>query len=209
MTKDVPARQLITEMQNALELRESVKAKNTSVIEATPALHAKSEHPEAAKPAHAKSERGLLLVGLFKLSKSLGCILFGAMCLHLIHRDLGDMAMKIIDWLNLDPAGHLAGILLDKADLINGHQLRITGMLSFAGGIVYAVEGTGLMLRKVWAEYFTVILTTLGLPWEIYEMMHHFTLWKFGLFAVNVLVLAYLVWLLRRKRRERAEAREN
>lgn len=187
-------------MQKALELRESVPEKNAAIIEATPALYAESEHHETVKPAHAKSERGLLLVGLFKISKSLGCILFGLICLHLIHRDLGDMAMKIIDWLNLDPTGHLASVLLDKADLINGHQLRMTGMLSFAGGIVYAVEGTGLMLRKVWAEYFTVILTTLGLPWEIYEMFHHFTLWKFGLFFVNVLVLAYLIWLLRRKR---------
>jgi uncharacterized membrane protein (DUF2068 family) len=55
------------------------------------------------------------------------------------------------------------------------------------------------MLRKVWAEYFTVILTTMGLPWEIYEMIHRYTHWKLGLFFANVVVLGYLIWLLRHK----------
>ncbi len=148
---------------------------------------------------------GLLLVGLFKISKSLGCLLIGAMCLNLIHRDLGGLAMQTIGWLGLNPEGHIAGLLLDKADLINAHDLRVTGALSFAGTVLYGVEGTGLMLRKVWAEYFTVVLTGLGLPWEIYEMFHRFTLWKFGLFVANVLVLAYLLWILRNKRQQERE----
>jgi uncharacterized membrane protein (DUF2068 family) len=166
-------------------------------------------HHEAATPAHDRDAQGLLLIGLFKLSKALGCILLGVMCLHLIHRDLGDVAMQIIRWLDIDSGDRLATFLLDKADLINGHQLRITGVMSFVGAALYTVEGTGLMLRKVWAEYFTVVLTTLGIPWEIYEMGKHFTLWKLGLFVINILVLAYLIWILRRKREQRIEARLN
>ena len=155
---------------------------------------------ESCAQATVRYEGGLLYVGLFKLSKSIGCILIGAMCLHMIHHDLGTVAMKTIEWLGMDPNGRIASMFLDRADLVSGHDLRITGMLSFLGGVVYAIEGTGLMLHKVWAEYFTVVLTTLGLPWEIYEMARHFTAWKLGLFAANVLVLGYLIWLLRRKR---------
>ena len=152
-------------------------------------------------------EHGLLYIGIFKISKSLGCILIGAMCLHLIHRDLGTVAMKIIEWLGMDPNGRIASTVLDRADLVSGHELRVTGMLSFLGGLVYAVEGTGLMLRKVWAEYFTVVLTTLGLPWEILEMVKRFTVWKMGLFFANVVVLGYLIWLLKRKRAREAAHR--
>ena len=100
----------------------------------------------------------------------------------------------------MDPNGRIASTFLDRADLVSGHDLRITGALSFFGGVVYAVEGIGLIMHKVWAEYFTVVLTTLGLPWEIFEMLRHFTVWKLGLFVANLLVLGYLLWLLRRKR---------
>ena len=181
-------------MQKAIQLRDTVEEPfhaNSVISEPSDACALGNEE---------RKERGLLYIGLFKLSKSIGCILVGAMCLHLIHTDLGTVAMKIIEWLGMDPGSRFASTFLDRADLVSGHDLRITGALSFAGGIVYAVEGTGLMLRKVWAEYFTVILTTLGLPWEIYEMARHFTVWKAGLFVVNILVLAYLIWLLRRKR---------
>jgi uncharacterized membrane protein (DUF2068 family) len=144
--------------------------------------------------------RGLLLSGLFKLSKALGCILVGAAALNLVHRDLGSLAMHLIDWLGIDPTGRFAALLLDKADLINAHDLRVTGAVSFVGAALYATEGTGLMLRKVWAEYFTVVMTGLGLPFEIYEMFRHFTMLKLGLFVTNLVVVGYLIWLLRRKR---------
>jgi uncharacterized membrane protein (DUF2068 family) len=188
LTKSVSARQLIAGMPNALEL-ESLK--NQTPVRA-----------QHVAPAHDRDRGALLLIGLFKISKALGCVLLGVACLHLIHRDIGDLAMQIFNWLDIDSGGKLATLLLDKADLISGHQLRITGAMSFAGAVLYTIEGTGLLLRKVWAEYFTVVLTTLGIPWEVYEMIKHFTLWKAGLFAANLLVLVYLVWLLRRKRKK-------
>ncbi len=186
-------RQLNKAMQKAMHLRAEVDESVQQISEPQSAA-------EACAITKERSERGLLYIGLFKVSKSIGCILIGAMCLHLIHSDLGTVAMKTIEWLGMDPNGHIASIFLDRADLVSGHDLRITGALSFAGAVTYAVEGTGLMLHKVWAEYFTVVLTTLGLPWEIFEMLRHFTIWKTGLFVANILVLAYLIWLLRRKR---------
>ena len=180
-------------MQKAINLR-------TPVDELVPANSELLSSETVCARVSRHGEQGLLYVGLFKLSKSIGCILIGAMCLHLIHHDLGTAAMKMIEWLGMDPNGRIASMFLDRADLVSGHDLRITGALSFAGAVVYAVEGTGLILHKVWAEYFTVVLTTLGLPWEIYEMIKHFTVWKLGLFVANLLVLVYLVWLLRRKR---------
>ena len=180
-------------MQKAINLQ-------APVDELIPTISEPPSSETACARVSRHGERGLLYVGLFKLSKSIGCILIGAMCLHLIHHDLGTVAMKTIEWLGMAPNGRMASMFLDRADLVSGHDLRITGALSFAGGVVYAVEGTGLILRKVWAEYFTVVLTTLGLPWEIYEMIKHFTVWKLGLFGANLLVLVYLVWLLRRKR---------
>ena len=38
----------------------------------------------------------------------------------------------------------------------------------------------GLLLRKHWAEYFTIITTGLFIPLEIYELVRHFTVTKAG-----------------------------
>jgi len=70
-------------------------------------------------------------------------------------------------------------------------------------------EATGLWLEKQWAEWFALISGCLYLPIEIYELAHHVTPIKWAVFATNLLIVAYLAWLLRdshmqRKLREAA-----
>jgi len=78
--------------------------------------------------------------------------------------------------------------------------LKRAGILSFLYATVCVVEGTGLMLEKQWAEYFTVILTAMGLPWESYELMFRFSWYKVALFVINLAVLLYLLWILKKRR---------
>lgn len=151
-------------------------------------------------------ERGLLWVGLFKLSKAVFFGAVGAGALDLIHKNIGDLLMRTVDALPIDPEGHFAALLMDKVDLIGGHQLRQAGMLSFLYAAMCIVEGSGLMMKKVWAEYFTVILTAGALPWETFELWEKFEWFKVGLILVNVVVLLYLLWVLKRKRQREAEA---
>ncbi len=155
---------------------------------------------------HPASERGLLLVGVFKLLKAIFFIAVGLGALHLVHRNFGELVVRLVDSLPIDPEGRVVSMVMDKADLINGHDLRRIG----AGAIIYAVlcliEGTGLLLRKGWAEYFTLILTTLGLPLELFELARHATWFKAGALAVNLLILVYLGYVLKQRQpRELAE----
>lgn len=154
-----------------------------------------------ARWAHSEHARGLLLIGLFKLSKALLSIALGIGALHLLHRDMADVALRVMDALRIDPESHIVDVVMDKAGLIGSAQLRHFSIVTFCYAGVCLVEGTGLMLEKRWAEYFTVTLTVLALPWECYEIARHFTWVKVGVLVVNLLVLAYLIWLLRRKRR--------
>jgi uncharacterized membrane protein (DUF2068 family) len=154
-----------------------------------PHLDAKSEH-----------SRGLLIVGLFKLSKAVFFSVVGVAALRLVHRDLGELAMNVVDALHFDPESRLAGFLLDKADVIGHHQLREAGMFAFAYAALCLVEGWGLVTQKAWAEYFTVCLTMAALPWESYELLEKFQPYKLALLLVNLMVLAYLLWVLKKKR---------
>jgi uncharacterized membrane protein (DUF2068 family) len=166
-------------------------------------------HPAEPCPAESSddsSDTGLLLVGLFKLSKALFFGAVGAGALHLIHQNIGDVVMRIVDRLPIDPEGHFVSLLMDKVDLIGGHQLRQAGLLSFLYAALCVVEGTGLMLKKSWAEYFTVILTAGALPVETYELVEKFEWFKVVLLLINVVVLLYLLWVLKRKRVRAAAA---
>ena len=59
--------------------------------------------------------------------------------------------------------------------------------------------------EKRWAEYFTVFLTAMGLPWEGYELVERFSPYKVGLLAINLVVLLYLLWILKKRRQEEEE----
>jgi uncharacterized membrane protein (DUF2068 family) len=93
---------------------------------------------------------------------------------------------------------------MDKADLVQSHQLRQFSMLTIGYALLCLIEGTGLVMRRVWAEYFTVFVTLLGIPIEVYELMDHFTWIKVGVMAINVAVLFYLLWVLKLKRTQDA-----
>jgi uncharacterized membrane protein (DUF2068 family) len=66
-------------------------------------------------------------------------------------------------------------------------------------GALELVEGTGLWLDQLWAEYLTVIATSLLIPFEVYELATRPTIWKAGGIFVNILIVLYLARSLRRR----------
>jgi uncharacterized membrane protein (DUF2068 family) len=160
-----------------------------------------------AKPLKRRRQRGLLLVGLYKVTEATLVGALGVGALHLVNHDIGSVVLRVTDALRIDPESRVVGMLMDRADMIGGHQLREFGLFTFAYALLHLVEGTGLVLEKTWAEYFTVVLTMTGLPWESYELVRRFTWLKVGLLLVNLAVLIYLLRVLRRKKHERASAR--
>ena len=143
---------------------------------------------------------GLLMIGLFKLVEAAFFLLVGVGAFHFIHRDLGNAAMRLVVRLRMDPEGRLVAFVLDHMDAITAHRLREIGVATFFYAGLRVTEGVGLVLEKAWAEYLTVALTISFLPWELYEIARRLDWIRVGLFLVNLGVLAYLVWWLRRKR---------
>jgi uncharacterized membrane protein (DUF2068 family) len=150
---------------------------------------------------HSEHSSGLLLIGLFKLSKAALSIALGVGALKLAHHDLGIVVLHVSDVLKIDPESRLVALLMSKADLIGAPQLRHFSFLTFTYAALCLIEGTGLVLEKRWAEYFTVTLTILALPWECFELAKEVTTVRVSLLIINLIVLAYLVWLLRRQNR--------
>ncbi len=140
------------------------------------------------------------MIALFKLGKAMFFFCLGLGALHLIHKDLADEVVRAATALKFDPESRFVALMLDKVDTIDHHRLRQISMATMAYSALALTEGIGLLLEKVWAEYLTLILTASFLPWELFELSRHPNWFRLGLLLINLAVLAYLLWLLQRKK---------
>jgi uncharacterized membrane protein (DUF2068 family) len=149
-------------------------------------------------------DNGLLLIGLFKLSKALFFFCAGLGVIHFMNKDLSEEVLKLAAALRRDPEGRMVQLVLEKVDLVDIHTLRRLEFFTFGYSGLALTEGIGLLLEKVWAEYLTLLLTISFLPWELFELVRRATWIRFSLLVINLAVLGYLIWLLQRKKKSRA-----
>ena len=72
-------------------------------------------------------------------------------------------------------------------------------MGTFFYALLHLVEGTGLVTRRRWAEYLTVVATGSLLPFEVYEIARKFSVIRAGILAVNLAIVAYVIARLRQR----------
>lgn len=122
---------------------------------------------------------------------------FGAM--RLLRGDYEATLMHWVHVLRIDPDNHYIHSALSRAFSVSHKQLRELSVGTFIYAGLRFTEGIGLVLRKAWGEYLTVIATGLFIPLEIYEMFHHLTWVKVVVFVLNVATVWYLVYNLRQR----------
>jgi len=131
----------------------------------------------------------LIFIGLFKLLKALLLVLVGIGAIKLMHKDLGTAAVHWVQVLRVDPDNGFVHGLLVKIFRVTPKQLKELSVGTFLYAGLFTTEGVGLLLRKRWAEYFTIITTVSLIPLEIYELSRHFTAAKAIVALVNVLIV--------------------
>jgi uncharacterized membrane protein (DUF2068 family) len=140
--------------------------------------------------------RWLEFIGILKLIKGAFFVALGFGLLRMLHHDLYLFALQTVAALHLDPDRQAIAILLDKVTLLNVHRLKQLSAVVFIYAGLDFVEGTGLVLEKRWAEYFTLILTVALLPLEAIKLIHRPNHWTVVLFLANILIAIYLAWLV-------------
>ena len=96
-----------------------------------------------------------------------------------------------LDWNIKD--SHLIH-LLNSTATSSRHTLTLVFAGLVAYGLLQCVEAVGLWFMKRWAEYLTVVATSLFIPFEIYEIASKVTFLRVGALAVNVGAVMWLVW---------------
>ena len=145
-----------------------------------------------------KSERGLKWIGGFKLIIGVLLALAATGVLAFVHRDVAAIVEDWVNRLHLDPESRYITALLEQLTLVEDRHLQILSGITFAYAGLQLAEGVGLLMKKLWAEYLTVVATSLLIPVEIYEVFAHFSWWKLLLLIVNVGIVWYLIRALKR-----------
>jgi uncharacterized membrane protein (DUF2068 family) len=140
----------------------------------------------------------LILIGAFKLLKALLLIVAGIGAIKILHDGTADTVGHWVRVLRVDPDNRYIHRMLARVFRITPKQLRELSVGTFIYAGLFATEGVGLLLRKRWAEYFTVITTGGLIPLEIFELARHFSVTKVVVTVINVLIVWYLVARLRR-----------
>lgn len=140
------------------------------------------------------------LIAFFKLLKAALLIAVGLGALHLLHRNVASELDHWVTMLGLDPGDRYIGKALQRLADLSPNKIRSLGIVSFIYAALFLTEGIGLWLVKRWGEWFSVIITSSLVPFEIYEIIRHSTVLKVLALIVNIAVVIYLVYRIRTER---------
>jgi uncharacterized membrane protein (DUF2068 family) len=160
---------------------------------------------EAPAVRRGKEVRSALILRLFAIERFLRALAVGALAFVVwrfeYSRETIEQAYNR-ERPELRTLFHQLGYNIDNSKLVGlvNRALTLspaTIKLLAIGLAIYAaieiVEGTGLWVGKRWGEYFAMVATSVGLPFEVYDLVHKLSAIGAILFAVNLALVLYLV----------------
>lgn len=157
----------------------------------------------------AANSRVLRMIAVFKLFKGVVLFAVGMGAAKLLHKDLAFEVERWADIFRVDPNSHYFRRLLEKFLTLDDRKLRELSVGTFFYSALLLTEGTGLLLRKRWAEYFTIIVTSSFLPLEVYELTKRISAPRIIVLLLNAAIVVYLVVEVRRGSKTDAGKRES
>ena len=154
--------------------------------------------------AEPSNDNALWLIGALKLFKGLLLVVVAIGALRLLHNDVATVVAAWAAHVHIDPDNRYVARVLRTVLSLDDHQLKAISAGMFCYGALLLTEGTGLLLRCHWAEYFTVIITGSFLPLELYELVRRLTIPRMIVVALNGAIVWYLAGRLALGRRSKA-----
>lgn len=139
--------------------------------------------------------RGLKAVAVFEAAK--GVLVIAAACggLTLLHKNVAFEVERLLDRLHFNPGGHLSDLFLQWASNVTDGKLWAAAGAALVYATVRFVEAYGLWHARDWAEWFVLLSGSIYLPWEIYEVALHPSALHSLVFASNLVIVLYMLYV--------------
>ena len=153
---------------------------------------------QTSAPELNKGDRLLPWIAAERAFRALVLLVIGIVLLTHPHTNWASEIESLIQKMGLNPKGNWTRKLLDKVASIGSSRNVIFGVIALGYGALEGAEAYGLWNRRRWGEWLTVIATSLLFVPEVWELTKSATFLKVGALLVNIAVVAYLLWRIRR-----------
>jgi uncharacterized membrane protein (DUF2068 family) len=152
--------------------------------------------------AHA-NERTLRVIAVYKFIKSAGLVILACVVFGFLHTEFLDAVASWVEHLPIQNGRNVLGHFFDTLVGMTPRHFVAVGCFALAYATLFGIEGFGLWTGKRWAEYLTTIATASLIPFELWELVRHATLAKAIVLVVNIAIVIYLWYLLKRGKTKR------
>ena len=159
------------------------------------------DRPSVTSPNERPHNPALAAIAVYKFVKAALSVLSAIVAWRLMNPHV-EAAMH--DWAQSLPVGfseHLLHEALAQVSGVPAFRWRQLGLVSLVYASVFTLEGVGLWRERRWAEYLTIVTSSLLLPFEFIAVLHHVTVVRTGVLLANAVIVAYLVIVTTRHRR--------
>ncbi|MGW0039029.1 DUF2127 domain-containing protein [Gordonia sp. NPDC003376] len=84
--------------------------------------------------------------------------------------------------------------LIERAFTLSSTTIVLVGCALIVYAASQFVECYGLWFARRWGEYFAVVVTSIFIPFEVYELTERITFVRLALLVVNVAAVVWLIW---------------
>lgn len=143
---------------------------------------------------------GVRVVAVLEAAKGLGALV-GFIILSVLHRDINEIADRVVVILHLDPARKWARLLLESAHSLGNEPLHFLAWLLTIYAFIRFTEAYGLWNQRKWAEWFAIISCSAWIPLELYGLTRpsHIGI-KLTALIINLVIVGYLLIVLKHQR---------
>ena len=145
-------------------------------------------------------------IAIFEAFKGAIVLIAGFGLLSFLGKDADDLAERIVHRMHLDPANHYPQIFIRAMAEVSDTRLWLMAGFAAIYATVRFAEAYGLWHERRWAEWLAALSGAVYVPIEVYELIHRANWYKFGALVLNLVVVAYMIWLLTENRRRKRHA---
>jgi uncharacterized membrane protein (DUF2068 family) len=153
---------------------------------------------QSSEHGHDPTLQVLRGIATFEVTKGMIVLLAAVGVLFLVHRDPWDMADSLLELLHISPDHHFAQVFLDWADTLTAAKLMTVAAGAGAYSLLRFVEAYGLWYARTWAEWIALISGAIYLPFEIYSLVHHESLFHAAVLVINLAIVVYMAYVLKK-----------
>jgi len=149
---------------------------------------------------HLPTRTGIRAVAAFEAFKGLVALAAASGLPLLLHRNLQDVAVRLVEHAHLNPAAHYPRVFIEAATHLENGNLAMIALGAVAYSVIRLVEASGLYKGAAWAEVVAVASGAIYVPFEVAGIIRHATWLGVGAFVLNVAVVAIMLRALSQKR---------